>query len=51
VKRAIEIVWIINRILIERGWFIKEKEKEEMIKKKNIKFCIISDQKIVYKKY
>lgn len=50
-KRAIEIVWIINRIPIERGWFINEKEKEEIIKKKNIKFCIISDQKIVYEKY
>lgn len=51
VKRAIEIVWIINKIPIDNGWFIKEKENEEIIKKKNIKFCIISDQKIVYKKY
>lgn len=51
VKRAIEIVWIINKIPIDNGWFINEKENEEIIKKKNIKFCIISDQKIVYKKY
>lgn len=36
---------------MERGWFIKENEKEEIKKKKNIKFCIISEQKIVYKKY
>lgn len=36
---------------MDSGWFIKENENEEIIKKKNIKFCIISDQKIVYKKY
>lgn len=51
VKRAIEIVWIISKIPIDNGWFINEKENEEIIKKKNIKFCIISDQKIVYEKY
>ena len=51
VKRAIEIVWIINKIPIDNGWFVIEKEKDEIIKKKNIKFCIISEQKIVYKKY
>lgn len=43
VNKAIEIVWIINKIPIDSGWFIKEKEKEEIIKKKNIKFWIISE--------
>lgn len=36
---------------IDNGWLIIEKEKDEIMKKKNIKFCIISEQKIVYKKY
>lgn len=45
------MVWIINKIPIERGWFIKEKENDKIIKNINIKVCIISDQKVVYKKY
>lgn len=43
VNRAMQIVWIINKIPIDKGWFIKEKENDEIIKKKNIKFCIISE--------
>lgn len=44
-NNAIEIVWVINRIPIDKGWFIKENKKEEIIKKKNIKFWIISARK------
>lgn len=43
VNRAMQIVWIINKIPIDKGWFIREKENDEIIKKKNIKFCIISE--------
>lgn len=51
VNNAIIIVWIINNTPIDKGWFIREKEKEKIIKTKIIKFWIISNQKIVYLKY
>ena len=35
------MVWIINIIPIDKGWFIREKEIAEIIKNKVIKFCII----------
>lgn len=51
VNNAIKIVWVINNNPIDSGWFIKEKVSEEIIKIKIKKFCIMSDQKIVYLKY
>lgn len=50
VNSAIIIVCIINKIPIDKGWFIKENEKDDKTNNINIKFCIISDQKIVYVK-
>lgn len=41
VNKAIVIVWIINIIPIERGWFIIVNEILVIIKNIIIKFCII----------
>lgn len=48
VNSANIIVCVISKIPIERGWFIRENEKDKIINKKNITLCIISEQKIVY---
>lgn len=43
VNKEIMIVWHINKIPIESGWFIKKNKKEEIVNNNKIKFWVISD--------